>query len=67
MGDVIDFGVMPGQTGSNKKKEGSREGEDALREFLTWYTPVTLSVFTQRNVVADYCPVEMTAGILMLT
>lgn len=27
------IGVMPGQTGSNQKGEGSREEEDVLREF----------------------------------
>ncbi len=43
------IGVMPGQAGSNQRG-GSREGEDALREF----PPVTLSVFTQRNVISDY-------------
>ena len=54
---------MPGQTGSNKKKKGREQGRRMRYVNSDRYTPVTLSVFTQRNVVADYCPVEMTAGI----
>ena len=55
---------MPGQTDPDKKGRGSRERRMRYVNSDTG-TPVTLSVFTQRNVVADYCPVEMTAGILM--
>ncbi|EHF7647441.1 hypothetical protein J3Y89_003220 [Salmonella enterica] len=40
---------------SRSKREENTEREVALREFWSGYTPVTLPVFTQRNVVADYC------------
>ncbi|ENI3490149.1 hypothetical protein ABXX25_004610 [Salmonella enterica] len=40
---------------SRSKREENTEREVALREFWSGYTPVTLPVFTQRNVVAGYC------------
>jgi len=40
------------------KRKGYRKMEGALRKFWPGHTPVTLSVFTQRNVVADYCQLK---------
>ncbi|VCZ27844.1 hypothetical protein BANRA_05276 [Escherichia coli] len=46
---------MPGKD-DRKERKNTQRGV-ALREF--WLgTPVTLPVFTQRNVVADYCQLK---------